>query len=93
LPDGRRSGTDDLRRALVDRPDHQFVQAFTENLMTYALAEASTIATCPRFAASSSGRGRQLPLQVDRPGVVSSDAFRKRKSKAATGAGEDASIR
>ena len=31
---------DDLRRALVARPDHQFVQAFTENLLTYALGRS-----------------------------------------------------
>jgi hypothetical protein len=27
-------------RQLADRPDHQFVQAFTENLMTYALGRS-----------------------------------------------------
>src|SRR5262249_10932875 len=38
LPDGTAiKGPEELRRALSDRPDHQFVQAFTENLMTYGL--------------------------------------------------------
>jgi hypothetical protein len=38
LPDGTKiNGPEDLRRQLVERPDHQFVQALTENLMTYAL--------------------------------------------------------
>ena len=41
LPDGTTiKGPDDLRKALVDRPDRQFVQAFTENLMTYALGRS-----------------------------------------------------
>src|SRR5262249_12441312 len=41
LPDGSTiNGFEDLRRALVDRPDRQFVQALTENLMTYALGRS-----------------------------------------------------
>jgi len=37
LPDGTKiDGTDDLRRALTERPD-QFVQTFTEKLLTFAL--------------------------------------------------------
>jgi hypothetical protein len=41
LPDGTAiNGPDDLLRALVDRPDHQFVQALTENLLTYALGRS-----------------------------------------------------
>ena len=68
LPDGTQiNGPDDLRRALVDRPDHQFVQALTENLMTYALGRSldyrdmPTVRRIVRQAAA-----RQLPLQVDR---------------------------
>ena len=57
LPDGTPvKGPDDLRRQLVERPDHQFVQALTENLMTYALGGHSTTAICPRCAASSARR-------------------------------------
>src|SRR4030095_16832397 len=41
LPDGTTiKGPDDLRASIVNRPDHQFVQAFTENLMTYALGRS-----------------------------------------------------
>ena len=37
LPDGTKiNGPDDLRKALLRRPE-QFVQAFTENLLTYAM--------------------------------------------------------
>src|SRR5689334_9806728 len=41
LPDGTKiNGLDDLREALVNRPDHQFAQTLTENLMTYALGRS-----------------------------------------------------
>ena len=82
LPDGTSiNGPDDLRRALVDRPDHQFVQALTENLMTYALGRSldyrdmPTVRRIVRQAAADNYRFKSIVL-----GVVSSDAFRKREA-------------
>ena len=81
LPDGTKiSGPDDLRRALVDRPDHQFVQALTENLLTYALGRSldyrdmPTVRRIVRQAAADNFRFKSIVL-----GVISSDAFRKRE--------------
>jgi hypothetical protein len=81
LPDGTKiNGLDDLRQALVSRPDHQFVQAFTENLMTYALGRSldyhdmPTVRRIVRQAAADDYRFKSIVL-----GVVSSDAFRKRE--------------
>jgi hypothetical protein len=83
LPDGTKiSGPDDLRRALVDRPDHQFVQALTENLMTYALGrtldyrDMPTVRRIVRQAGADDFRFKSIVL-----GVVSSDAFRKREGE------------
>jgi hypothetical protein len=80
LPDGTSiTGPEDLRRALVDRPDHQFVQALTENLLTYALGRSldyrdmPTVRRIVRQAAADNYRFKTIVL-----GVVSSDAFRKR---------------
>ena len=82
LPDGTAiNGPDDLRKALVDRPDHQFVQALTENLMTYALGRSLDYHDMPvvrrivRDAAKDDYRFKSIVL-----GVVSSDAFRKREA-------------
>jgi len=82
LPDGTKiGGPDDLRRQLVDRPDHQFVQALTENLMTYALGRSldyrdmPTVRRIVRQAAADNYRFKAIVL-----GVVSSDAFRKREA-------------
>src|SRR5687767_6942449 len=86
LPDGTViKGPDDLRRALVDRPDHQFVQALTENLMTYALGRSldyrdmPTVRRIVRNAAADKFRFKAIVL-----GVVSSDAFRKREADMVT---------
>jgi Protein of unknown function (DUF1592)/Protein of unknown function (DUF1588)/Protein of unknown function (DUF1585)/Protein of unknown function (DUF1595)/Protein of unknown function (DUF1587) len=80
LPDGTKiNGLDDLRQALVGRPDHQFVQAFTENLMTYALGRSLEYRDMPavrrivRQAAADNYRFKSIVL-----GVISSDAFRKK---------------
>ena len=80
LPDGTRiNGLDDLRQALVGRPDHQFVQALTENLMTYALGRSldyhdmPTIRRIVRQAGADEYRFKSIVL-----GVVTSDAFRKK---------------
>jgi hypothetical protein len=82
LPDGTAiNGPDDLRRALVERPDHQFVQAFTENLLTYALGRSldyhdmPTVRRIVRQAAPDNYSFKSIAL-----GVVSSDAFRKREA-------------
>jgi len=82
LPDGTAiTGPDDLRRVLVARPDHQFVQAFTENLMTFALGRSldyrdmPTVRRIVRQAAADNYRFKSIVL-----GVISSDAFRKREA-------------
>ena len=82
LPDGTSiTGPDDLRRALVDRSDHQVVQALTENLLTYALGRSldyrdmPTVRRIVRQAAADDYRFTSIVL-----GVVSSDAFRKREA-------------
>jgi len=81
LPDGTQvKGPDDLRRQLAARPDRQFVQAFTENLMTYALGRSldyrdmPTVRRIVRQAAGDDHRFKAIVL-----GVISSDAFRKRE--------------
>jgi hypothetical protein len=83
LPDGTTiKGPDDLRKSLVERPDHQFVQAFTENLMTYALGRSldyhdmPTVRRIVREAAADNYRFKSIVL-----GVISSDAFRKREEE------------
>jgi hypothetical protein len=79
------TGPDDLRRALVDRPDHQFVQAFTENLLTYALGRSldyrdmPTVRRIVRQAAADDYTFKSLVL-----GVVSSEAFRKKEADPAS---------
>jgi hypothetical protein len=82
LPDGTViNGPEELRRALVGRPDHQFVQALTENLMTYALGRSLDYRDMPavrRIVLQSAGddfRFKSIVL-----GVVSSDAFRMREA-------------
>jgi mono/diheme cytochrome c family protein len=83
LPDGTAiNGPDDLRKALVDRPDRQFVQALTENLLTYALGRSldhhdmPTVRRIVRDAAADNYRFKSIVL-----GVISSDAFRKREAE------------
>jgi hypothetical protein len=85
LPDGTPiKGPEDLRRALVDRPDHQFVQALTENLLTYALGRSldyrdmPTVRRIVRQAATSNFSFKSIVM-----GVITSDAFRKREADAA----------
>ena len=81
LPDGTTiKGPADLRKALVERPDRQFVQALTENLMTYALGRSldyhdmPTVRRIVRDAAKDNYKFKSIVL-----GVISSDAFRKRE--------------
>jgi len=80
LPDGTViKGPDDLRRALAAKPD-QFVQAFTENLLTFALGRTVDYRDMPavrsivRRAGADNYRFESVVL-----GIVSSDAFRKRE--------------
>ena len=86
FPDGTTiNGPDDLRRALADRPDHQFVQTLTENLMTYALGRSldyrdmPTVRRIVKNAAADDYRFKSIVL-----GVVTSDAFRKREAESVT---------
>jgi hypothetical protein len=80
LPDGTQlRGFDDLRRAIVERPDHQFVQAVTENLMTYALGRSLDYRDMPtvrRIVRHAAAEGFRFKSIVN--GVITSDAFRKR---------------
>jgi hypothetical protein len=83
MPDGTAiSGPADLRRALVGRPDHQFVQALTENLLTYALGRSldyrdmPTVRRIVRQAATDDYRFKSIVL-----GIIASDAFRKREGE------------
>jgi hypothetical protein len=85
LPDGMPiKGPEDLRRALVARPD-QFVQALTENLLNYALGRSIDYRDMPavrkivRGAALDNYRFESIVL-----GIISSDAFRKREVASVT---------
>jgi hypothetical protein len=82
LPDGTPiKGPEDLRRALVARPD-QFVQALTENLLTYALGRSIDYRDMPvvrkivHGAEANDYRFESVVL-----GIISSDAFRKREAQ------------
>jgi len=82
LPDGTPiRGPEDLRRALAERPDHQFVQALTENLVTFALGRTLDYRDMPvvreivRRAEKDNYRFEAIVL-----GVVQSDAFREREA-------------
>jgi mono/diheme cytochrome c family protein len=81
LPDGTEvSSAADLRRALAAKPA-QFVQAFTENLFTYALGRTADYRDMPvirsivRTAENNDYRFESLVL-----GIVESDAFRQREA-------------
>jgi hypothetical protein len=83
LPDGAAiKGPGDLRRALAARPD-RFVQAFTENLLTFALGRSLDYSDMPavrsivRGAEKDDYRFESIVL-----GIISSDAFRKREASA-----------
>jgi hypothetical protein len=85
LPDGTPiKGPDDLRRALAAQSE-QFVQAMTENLLTYALGRSIDYRDMPAVrkivhsAKADNYRFESIVL-----GVVSSDAFRKREAPSVT---------
>ena len=82
LPDGTPiAGPEDLRLALVAKPD-RFVQAFTENLLSYALGRVLDYRDMPkvrgivRGAEADNYRVKSIVV-----GVVSSDAFRRRETQ------------
>jgi hypothetical protein len=81
LPDGMPvNGPEDLREALVSRPE-RFVQAFTENLLTYALGRSLDYRDMPRVreivrrAAQDDYSFESIVL-----GIISNDAFRQRET-------------
>jgi hypothetical protein len=68
-------GPDDLRNALVKRSD-QFVQTFTENLMTFALGRGLKYYDMPRVRAVVRDAAKQdYRLSAIVLGIVNSDAF------------------
>jgi mono/diheme cytochrome c family protein len=81
LPDGTViNGPEDLRRALTARPD-QFVQALTENLLTYALGRSIDYRDMPAVRKIVRGAGADnYRFESIVRGVISSDAFRKREA-------------
>jgi hypothetical protein len=80
LPDGTPiTGPDDLRKALLRRPD-QFAQTFTEGLLTYATGrklEYYDMPTVRRIVRGAEGNDYRFSALVQ--GVVHSDQFRKRR--------------
>ena len=71
------NGINDLRRSLVARPD-QFVQTFTEKLMTYSLGrsvEHSDMPTVRRIVRNAARDNYRVSTIVK--GIISSDQFRK----------------
>jgi hypothetical protein len=85
LPDGSSvAGPGDLRRALSSHPE-QFVETFTENLLTFALGRTAGYRDMPlvrsivRDAAGDGYRFESIVL-----GIVSSDQFRKREVEGLT---------
>jgi hypothetical protein len=81
LPDGTAvASAADLREALAAHPE-KFVEAFTENLLTFALGreldyrDMPTVRSIVRRAAKDDYRFEALVL-----GIVESDAFRKREA-------------
>jgi len=80
LPDGTPvNGPDELRQALTRRPE-QFVQTFTEGLLTYATGrklEAYDMPTVRRIVRGAEGGGYRFSALVQ--AVVRSDQFRMRR--------------
>jgi hypothetical protein len=80
LPDGTQlQGPDDLREALMRRPE-QFVQTFTEALLTYALGRTIDYRDMPavrRIVRDAKRDGYRFSAIV--LGIIESDAFRTRR--------------
>jgi hypothetical protein len=81
LPDGTKiNGPDDLRKALLRRPE-QFVQAFTENLLIYAMGrtrEYYDMPTVRRIVRDAAAKDYKFSAIVQ--DVVRSDQFKMRRA-------------
>jgi mono/diheme cytochrome c family protein len=81
LPDGTKiNGPDDLRKALLRRPE-QFVQAFTENLLVYAMGrtrEYYDMPTVRRIVRDAAAKDYRFSAIVQ--DVVRSDQFKMRRA-------------
>jgi hypothetical protein len=81
LPDGTPlQGPDDLRKALLRRPE-QFVQTFTQGLLMYATGrklEHHDMPTVRRIVRSAAGGDYRFPALVQ--AVVRSEQFRMRRA-------------
>ena len=85
LPDGTPvNGPDDLRNALLRRPE-QFVQTFTEGLLTYATGPHARVLRHARPCARSCATRRASDYQFSAlvQAVVRSEQFRMRRAPAA----------
>jgi len=80
LPDGTKiNGPDDLRKALLRRPE-QFVQAFTENLLTYAMGrtrEYYDMPTVRKIVRDTAVKDYKVSAIVQ--AVVKSEQFKMRR--------------
>jgi len=87
LPDGTvLKGPDDLRKALLRKPD-QFVQTFTERLLMYATGSKTEYFDMPavrRIVSASAKDGYRFSSIVN--GIVGSEEFRMRRVPAGSGA-------
>jgi hypothetical protein len=93
LPDGTQlNGPDDLRQALLRRPE-QFVQHFTERLLTYALGRTLSYEDMPTV--------RGIVRDAEEDGyrfstivwaIVQSEPFRVRRTPATLTAGQSSSV-
>jgi hypothetical protein len=81
LPDGTAiKGPEDLRRALASKPE-QFVHAFTENLLTYALGRSLDYRDMPAVRKIvHTAKADNYTFESIVIGILSSDAFRKREA-------------
>ena len=80
LPDGTKvNGPDDLRNALLRRPE-QFVQTFTENLLTYSMGRTRDYYDMPtvrRIVRDTAAKDYKFSAIVQ--AIVKSDQFRMRR--------------
>jgi len=81
LPDGTKiNGPDDLRTALLRRPD-QFARTFTENLLTYSMGrtrEYYDMPTVRRIVRETAAKDYRFSAIVQ--DIVKSDQFRMRRA-------------
>ena len=94
LPDGTAiNGPDDLRKALLRRPE-QFVQTFTEGLLSYATGRTLEYRDMPtvRRIVRGTRRAADYRLSAIVQGIVRSEQFRMRRAPQ-TGAGGRAESR